>query len=137
MALSKKPKKIFVLDTNVLLHDSASVHQFKEHDVVIPITVIEELDQFKKGSGSLNFHAREALRTVDSLSAEQLFNGGVRLGPRQGKLSIRLEQELHRTVAVNFSNSSPDHRILNIAYRLAKANPRARSSSSPRTPTCA
>jgi PhoH-like ATPase len=123
MALSKKPKKIFVLDTNVLLHDSASVHQFKEHDVVIPITVIEELDQFKKGSGSLNFHAREALRAVDSLSAEQLFNGGVRLGPRQGKLSIRLEQEFHRTVAANFSNSSPDHRILNIAYRLAKAQP--------------
>ena len=123
MAPSRKPKKIFVLDTNVLLHDSASVRQFKEHDVVVPITVLEELDQFKKGNGSLNFHAREALRTIDSLSADQLVNGGVRLGPRQGKLSIRLEQEFHRNVAANFSSSVPDHRILNVAYRLAKGRP--------------
>jgi len=123
MALSKKPTKLFVLDTNVLLHDSASIQQFKEHDVVVPITVLEELDQFKKGNGSLNFHAREALRTIDSLSADQLFNGGVRLGPRQGRLSIRLEQEFHRDVAANFSSGNPDHRILNVAYRLSKSRP--------------
>jgi PhoH-like ATPase len=123
MALSKKPTKLFVLDTNVLLHDSASIQQFQEHDVVIPITVLEELDQFKKGNGSLNFHAREALRTIDSLSAEQLFNGGVRLGPRQGRLSIRLEQEFHRDVAANFSTSNSDHRILNVAYQLSKSRP--------------
>jgi PhoH-like ATPase len=123
MALSKKPTKLFVLDTNVLLHDSASIQQFQEHDVVIPITVLEELDQFKKGNGSLNFHAREALRTIDSLSAEQLFNGGVRLGPRQGRLSIRLEQEFHRDVVANFSTSNSDHRILNVAYQLSKSRP--------------
>ena len=66
MASARRPRKIFVLDTNVLLHDHTSIHQFQEHDVVIPITVLEELDQFKKGNGSLNFHAREALRTLDA-----------------------------------------------------------------------
>ena len=48
-------RKYFVLDTNVILHDSSCIQQFQEHDVVIPITVIEELDQFKKGNDSLNF----------------------------------------------------------------------------------
>ena len=48
--------KIFVLDTNVVLHDNNSVRNFEEHDVVIPITVLEELDNFKKGNESINFH---------------------------------------------------------------------------------
>ena len=47
-------KKTFVLDTNVILHDSTCIYQFDEHDIVIPITVIEELDRFKKGK-SYNF----------------------------------------------------------------------------------
>jgi predicted ribonuclease YlaK len=42
-------EKVFVLDTNVILHDSSCIYQFEEHDVVIPITVIEKLDQFKNG----------------------------------------------------------------------------------------
>ena len=40
-------KKIFILDTNVILHDSTCIHNFDEHDIIIPITVLEELDQFK------------------------------------------------------------------------------------------
>ncbi len=123
MPSSRKPKKVFVLDTNVLLHDSASIRQFAEHDVVIPITVLEELDQFKKGNGSLNFHAREALRALDALSADQLFDGGIRIGPRLGKLSVKLEQEFHRAVAANFSPGNADHQILNIAYLQAKRRP--------------
>ena len=59
--------KIFVLDTNVVLHDNNSVRNFKEHDVVIPITVLEELDNFKKGNESVNFHAREFVRIIDEL----------------------------------------------------------------------
>ena len=51
-------RKIFVLDTNIILHDSACIHQFDEHDIVIPITVIEELDRFKKGKEILNCNAR-------------------------------------------------------------------------------
>jgi PhoH-like ATPase len=42
-------KKIFVLDTNVLLHDYKCIYQFQEHDIILPITVLEELDKFKKG----------------------------------------------------------------------------------------
>ncbi|MFM7179788.1 MAG: PIN domain-containing protein, partial [Bacteroidota bacterium] len=63
-----KSQKIFVLDTSVLLHDHHSVNNFHEHDVALPITVLEELDQFKKGNDSLNFEAREFIRFLDQLS---------------------------------------------------------------------
>jgi len=115
-------KKLFVLDTNVILHDSSCIYQFKEHDVVIPITVVEELDNFKKGSGTLNYHAREFVRAIDQLSGDKLFDGGVTIGPRQGKLMIKLEREFHESLRSNFSGAKPDHHILNLAYCLAKEN---------------
>jgi len=117
---TSKPKKIFVLDTNVILHDASCIYNFQEHDVVLPITVLEELDQFKIGNQTINFQAREFARTLDSLSGAQLFDGGVKIGPRQGKISIRLEREFHPDLAMNFARSVPDHHILNIAYWLAK-----------------
>ena len=57
MKLNKAPKS-FILDTNVILHDASSIHQFQENDVVIPLTVIEELDHFKRGSQVINLNAR-------------------------------------------------------------------------------
>ncbi len=56
-ATQKKKKKIFILDTNVILHDSTCINQFGECDIVIPISVIEALDRFKKGYAILNYHA--------------------------------------------------------------------------------
>jgi hypothetical protein len=53
-----KLRKIFVLDTSVILHDHQAVNQFDEHDVAIPISVLEELDAFKKGNDTNNFEAR-------------------------------------------------------------------------------
>jgi PhoH-like ATPase len=119
----KKTTKLFVLDTNVILHDSSCIHQFQEHDLVIPITVLEELDNFKKGNDTLNFHAREFARALDSLSGDKLFNGGIPIGMGLGKISIRLEQEYHPDIARNFSGNKPDHHILNAAYCLAKEQP--------------
>ena len=79
--MTEESPKIFVLDTNVILHDSSCIYHFHSHDVIIPITVIEELDRFKKGNDSLNFHARAFLRSLDSLSGDKLFEDGVRIGP--------------------------------------------------------
>lgn len=118
--MPRKKKKVFVLDTNVILHDSSCIYQFEEHDIVVPITVLEELDQFKKGNESLNFHAREFARSLDSLSGDKLFNGGLKIGPEKGKISIKLEREFHEDLASNFSSKKVDHHILNIAYHLAK-----------------
>jgi PhoH-like ATPase len=121
--MAPSPRKIFVLDTNVILHDSSCIHQFGEHDIVIPITVLEELDHFKKGNDSLNFHAREFARNLDSLSGDKLFNGGVPIGPGLGKISIKLDRDFDESLAANFSTQKPDHHILNIGYQLAKESP--------------
>ena len=116
-------KKIYLLDTNVILHDSSCINQFSEHDIVLPITVIEELDHFKKGNESINFHAREFARKLDSLSGDKLFNDGVPIGPGQGNISIKLDCQFSPNLATNFSSQKPDHHILNIAYQVAKEHP--------------
>jgi len=115
--------KIFVLDTNVILHDSSCIYQFRENDVVIPICVIEELDQFKKGNAAIHFHAREFVRALDLLSGDKLFDGGLKIGPKQGKFIIKLEQEMHEDIARNYPGNKPDHHILNTAYTLSKQYP--------------
>ena len=79
MAATKKGKKIFVLDTSVILYDHSAVSNFQEHDVAIPITVLEELDNFKKGNDIKNFEAREFIRFIDKLSHEHVCRSGCRL----------------------------------------------------------
>ena len=69
-------KKIFVLDTNVILHDSDSLHHFAENDIIIPITVLEELDNFKRGNEIINFHARQFVRSLDELCGDGIFENG-------------------------------------------------------------
>jgi len=110
-------KKIFVLDTNVILHDSASIDQFEEHDIALPITVLEELDNFKKGNESINFHAREFVRRMDSLSGEELFEDGISMGEGRGNLRIVIEQAPHPKLEGVLQHNKPDHQILNVALQ--------------------
>ena len=119
-----KSRKTFVLDTNVALHDSKCIYQFQEHDVVVPITVIEELDNFKKGNESLNFHAREFLRAIDELTGDPLFDRGVKIADGLGKVMVKVSQEFHPKLRRSFAAQTPDHEILNIAYRLAHTKPK-------------
>ncbi|MBN1866678.1 PhoH family protein [Candidatus Sumerlaeota bacterium] len=116
-------KKAFVLDTNVVLHDSTCILNFKDNDVVIPITVLEELDHFKKGNDTVNFHARAFARAVDELSGDKLFDEGIPIGPDLGNIVIKLDRELHPDIRHSFSSGKPDHQILNTAYWIAKEHP--------------
>ena len=114
-------QKVFILDTNVILHDSSCLYHFDEHDIIIPITVLEELDGFKKGSQIINYHARQFVRELDKLSNDKLFNGGMRIGEGKGKVAVRLEQGMHPELKKVFPNvEKEDHRILNIAYYLSE-----------------
>jgi PhoH-like ATPase len=121
--MARDARKTFVLDTNVILHDSTCVYHFDEHHVVIPITVIEELDRFKKGKEIINCNAREFLRSLDALSGDKLFNGGISLGEGKGNISIRLGNAPHEKVNEIFSLDKADHRILNTACHLADTLP--------------
>jgi PhoH-like ATPase len=113
-------KKIFVLDTNVILHDSDCIHQFKDNDIYIPITVIEELDKFKKGNNVINCNARDFLRNLDALSSDSMLNGGAPIDNGEGKICIRLDIPLDDVIKKNFNEINSDIRILNIAYTVAK-----------------
>ncbi len=113
-------KKIFVLDTNVILHDYQSFNHFDEHDVVIPITVLEELDKFKKGSDIIHYHAREFMRQLDKLTGEELFAEGVSLGKNKGHLFISTGKEFSEKMKRSFSERTADHRILAVASYLHK-----------------
>jgi len=117
---AKKSAKVFVLDTNVILHDATSILQFQEHDIVIPMTVIEEIDHFKKGNQVINLNAREFARTLDSLTGDALFNGGVSLGKKMGKVSVAISRGLNDEIRDAFREDTPDHRILNSALDTVK-----------------
>ncbi|MFH2129868.1 MAG: PhoH family protein [bacterium] len=121
--MATKKKKIFVLDTNVILHDPSCIDHFTNHDIIIPITVIEELDSFKKGNETLNYHAREFARTLDSFSEKAPFDGGFKIGPRKGRIFIKLDKEFHPDLIHSFSTDKHDHRILNIAYHAIDEYP--------------
>ena len=89
MKTKKSKSKIFVLDTNVILHDYQSVKQFQDNDIVIPIAVIEELDKFKKGDETINFNARAFMRDLSELvEGQKAGPRGVPLGEKKGFLKV-------------------------------------------------
>jgi PhoH-like ATPase len=117
--------KLFVLDTNVILHEHNCLYKFGENDVVLPITVLEELDRFKKGSESVNYHAREFVRVIDKLSGKELFKSGVTIRENsKSKLIIQVGTPFHPDLSASFDPSKPDHQILNCAYYLMLQYPK-------------
>lgn len=120
-----KKKKIFVIDTSVLLHDHQSILSFKENNVVIPITVLEELDKFKVGNDTKNFAAREVIRFIDKLSINHSLQDWISLREDLGKFKIVMEgnqQELNAEVI--FAGGKNDHKIINSALNLQHSEPK-------------
>ncbi len=113
-------KKLFVLDTNVILYDHTCINHFEEHDIVIPIVVLEELDKFKKGSDLINFEAREFIRELDKLAGDQLFTKGVSLGKGKGRLYVEVEDPHSELIYHAFTADKADHRILALADQFCK-----------------
>ena len=127
MAKKKKSKKIFVLDTSVILHDHNSLNCFEENDVAIPITVLEELDNFKRGNDTKNFEAREFISILDRLSNDFTLQDWIPInGPEKGKFKIIMENESLITDAVKVFGNKNDHKILNAALSLKISNKEAK-----------
>lgn len=126
--LSKTTKsKIFILDTNVILHDHTCIYQFQENDIILPITVLEELDKFKRGNDLINFQAREFTRLLDEIVGDELFNGGKPLGKGMGKLRIETGKPFSDALKASFREDIPDHRILAIADFISQAYPKRKT----------
>jgi PhoH-like ATPase len=115
----KNERKIFVLDTSVILYAHNSIMTFAEHDVVIPITVLEELDNFKKGNDSKNFEAREFIRLLDNLSQDNMIHHWTPLnGKTKGNFKVMMNSENKLNANVIFGEEKNDHNILNAALSL-------------------
>lgn len=120
--IARKNKKIFVLDTSVIIHDHKSILNFAEHDVAIPITVLEELDEFKKGNDTKNYEARQFIRFLDELSAQHNdLQDWINLnGPKKGKFRVIMNtSSAHINADEVYVGKKMDHKILNAAISLS------------------
>ncbi|MBO6168622.1 MAG: PhoH family protein [Bacteroidales bacterium] len=116
--------KIFVLDTNVILHDHKAIRQFKDNDLVIPTAVIEEADKFKKGNDTLSFHARGFMRDLDTISNGRSFGkDGIPIGKGLGRIKVEPNHPFPPELKELFIDDIPDHRILATAIWVRDNNP--------------
>lgn len=129
--MEQDDRKLFVLDTNVLLHEPLAIYSFKEHDVVVPMTVLEELDQIKDRKRDVSRDARVAIRALEDIlggktTPEEIVQG-VPLPRREdhgdacGTLSIFPDHQLEMTLA-SLPADNNDNRIINTALHLQKIN---------------
>src|SRR5659263_684249 len=101
--------KVFVIDTNVILHDHECIYHFNDNDVILPITVLEELDRFKRGNDQINFQARQFVRVLDEIVGDELFNGGISLGTDKGKLTIETDKPFSEKLKESFREDIAQH----------------------------
>ncbi|GCD79387.1 PhoH-like ATPase [Schleiferia thermophila] len=118
-------RKIFVLDTSVILYDHNSIQNFQEHDVAIPITVLEELDEFKKGNDTKNYEAREFIRYLDRKAKDKSLTEWISLnGGRKGNFKVIMNAiggEIDATRV--YMGNKMDHQILNACLNLMREEP--------------
>ena len=126
MVESKKKEKVFVLDTSVILYSHDAILNFQEHDIGIPITVLEELDNFKKGNDTINFEAREFIRLIDNLSRGNKLQDWIPLnGKGKGKFKVLMSSPAKKSLNAEeiFDEKKADHKILNAALNLQYEHP--------------
>ncbi len=128
---SRTPKeevksKIYVLDTNVVMHDPSSLFAFDEHDVFIPSEVIEEIDNHKKGREEISFNSRQVMRILDTLLAHTgvTVKDGINLAvPSGGTATGKLFLEFEKGFPVLLPEGKADNRILKTVQKLAQKHP--------------
>ena len=115
--------KHFVLDTNILLHDPRAVLQFEDNEVVIPIFVLEEIDQFKKEASERGRNAREVARMLDAFRASGAHLAVGAPLPNGGQLRVAAGQRMVPTTTNLRENQIADHLILGVALDVRESNP--------------
>jgi PhoH-like ATPase len=126
---ARKIKKLFVLDTNVLMHDPASLFRFEEHDVYLPMGTLEELDSNKKGLSDVARNARQASRFLDEIVSGEVteIQKGLALKTKsnpdaKGRLFLQTEA-INGDLPVTLAAGKGDNRILQVVRHLAKKEP--------------
>jgi PhoH-like ATPase len=124
-----KPSKLFVLDTNVLMHDPSSVYRFQEHDIFLPIMTLEELDNHKKGMSEIARNARQVTRTLDEIvsSMDEAIDQGIELddasrGLASGRLFLQTEA-IASELPAGLPTAKADNQILAVVIHLQRQHP--------------
>jgi PhoH-like ATPase len=124
-----KPKKLFVIDTNVLMHDPTSLFRFDEHDLYLPIATLEELDQHKRGLSDVSRNARQASRFLDEIVSGDVesINKGLALKIRDGQQSkgrLFLQTEaINGELPATLASGRTDNQILAVVRALQQKQP--------------
>ena len=126
---AKSHTKVFVLDTNVLMHDPNCLFRFEEHDVFIPMMTLEELDNHKKGQTEVARNARQATRLIDQMleadGEAKIADGVSLLGPSKGLASGKLflqAENMDGALPDSLPKGKADHLILSVITHM-KENP--------------
>ncbi len=124
-------KKIFVLDTNVLMHDPSAIFRFKEHDIYLPIVVLEELDNAKKGMSEVARNVRQVSRFIDDLieNRDADISSGLKLPAaaetiQTGRLYFHMDA-VHSHLPNGMADGSPDNTLIGVTLDLGKKHPEA------------
>ena len=107
---------IYVIDTSACLTDALCIYHYGNHDVVIPMKVLEEIDNHKKRQDSVGSNARGIIRTLDALREQGSLHEGVSLGENKGILKVVVGNP--ESLPVGFNNEDPDHVIMGVAWKL-------------------
>jgi PhoH-like ATPase len=121
--IDKSERKIYILDTNVLIHDPSALTRFDEHDVVLPIAVLEEMDKVKRGFDELARNVRAVSRQLDEISADtEDLEQGCPL-PGGGKLYFELNHRALEILPESLARGSGDNRIIAVTMAMQKEHP--------------
>ncbi len=113
--------KIFVLDTNVLLHNANCLESFADNQVVLPLAVLEELDKFKSNNDELGRNARQAIRRIDAMRHKGRLAQGV---PTDHGGTLRIVVDDFPTTIPTLAENTPDNHILRVAHHLHQSGAR-------------
>ncbi|MBI4405400.1 MAG: PhoH family protein [Deltaproteobacteria bacterium] len=115
-------KKTFVLDTSVILYDPQCIYRFDDNIVVVPVTVLEEMDHFKKDLTETGRNARQFSRILDDFRKRGTLTKGVDIGKR-GTLVVDLFRDAEKHLPKDMSHEKGDHRILAVALKIRADHP--------------
>lgn len=119
-----KPRHIYVIDTCVVLHDPMAVYKFGEHDIYLPLAVIDDLDDIKTRPGNIAWSAREVFRILDKLDLKILVDKGIQINDSKGRLFIHnTEAPLTKNETPNIVKVNSDNAIINTAISLKNKFP--------------
>lgn len=115
-------KKNYVLDTSVCLTDARCLTSFENNDIILPLKVLEEIDNHKKRQDSVGTNAREVIRTLDGLREKGSLYKGIKLGPGKGKIYVKLCTK--DAIPDNLDITIPDNEIIGVALNQKSENVR-------------